>query len=74
MKNIISSKHESFGSWIIPLDGNAILLVISVLILVGGLACMRVHAETHTHSNTTGQPEWTELIRAWRRCTWPWAG
>jgi hypothetical protein len=61
MKNIISSKHESFGSWI-PLDGNAILLVISVLILVGGLACMRVHAETHTHSNHTGEPDWSELI------------
>jgi uncharacterized protein (DUF305 family) len=34
----------------------------SVLILGGGLVCMRIHAETHTHGNHTGEPDWSELI------------
>jgi len=62
MKNFMSSKHESFGGWIPSLDRKAIRLTMSVLILGGGLVCMRIHAETHPHGNHTGEPDWSELI------------
>ena len=62
MKNFLSSKHERFGGWIPSFDRKAIRLTMSVLILGGGLVCMRIHAETHTHGNHTGEPDWSELI------------
>lgn len=63
MKDFVSLKQEYSGNWIPSLDPNTILLVISMLVLGGGLVCMGVHAESHLHDDQPSRDtnEWSQL-------------
>ena len=61
MKSLISLKHDSLVDWIAPLHRSVILLMTSVLILGGSAICVSLCAETHTHPDAVGGPDWSEL-------------
>ena len=62
MKNVVSSERQALGGRIRSLDRGAMVLMIFVLILGGGLARLRVQAETRAHGDQKGERDWSELI------------